>query len=153
MDDINKGAVIGRLTRDAEMAYTSSGTAYCKFAIALNKPRKVGERWTDEAHFFDFTLWGKRAEGLSQYLTKGQQVGIEYSLKQERWEQDGNKRSKVSFDIKNIQLIGSKRDSSQDANQEQPQPPQGGRDRSGEADIYTPPSQPVKDDYESEIPF
>ena len=58
--------------------------------------------------FFDLALFGKRAEGLNQYLTKGQQVAVEGSLTQDRWEQDGNKRSKVKIIANNIQLLGGR---------------------------------------------
>ena len=106
-DDINKVLQVGRLTRDAELAYTNSGYALCKFSIAVNRRRKQGEQWVDEAHYFDIQLWGRRGEGLHPYLAKGTQVAIEGALRQERWEQDGLKRSRVTIEAINVQLLGA----------------------------------------------
>jgi len=106
MADINQVVLIGRLTRDAEVKYTTSGQAVCKFSIAVNRARKNGEQWEDEPNFFDIVLWGKRGEALNQYLTKGKTVGVEGELRQDRWQQDGQNRSKVEIVANNIQLLG-----------------------------------------------
>jgi len=78
--------------------------------LAVNRRRKQGDQWVDEANFFDITLFGKRGESLSQYLQKGQQIAVEGQLKQDRWEQDGMKRSKVLVEASNIQLLGGRSD-------------------------------------------
>lgn len=116
MADINVVSLTGRLTRDAELKYTGSGTAVCKFSVAVNRRKKQGNEWVDEANFFDVTLWGKRGESLNQYLRKGTQIALHGELRQNRWEQDGQKRSKVEINTNDIQLLGGKRDegSSQD---------------------------------------
>jgi len=106
MADVNHVVLIGRLTRDAELKYTSGGMAVCKFAIAVNKRRKQGEQWVDEASFFDIVLWGKSGESLNQYMVKGKQVAVEGELHQNRWEQDGQPRSKVEIMANNVQLLG-----------------------------------------------
>ena len=108
--DINHVVLVGRLTRDAQLKFTNSGLAICTFAIAVNRRVKQGDKWTDEAHFFDITLFGKLGEALSQYLLKGQQVAVEAELRQDRWEQDGQKRSKVVIIANALQLIGGKRE-------------------------------------------
>jgi single-strand DNA-binding protein len=106
MADVNHVILIGRLTRDAELKYTSGGMAVCKFAIAVNKRRKQGEQWVDEANFFDIVLWGRQGETLNQYLVKGKQVAVEGELHQNRWEQDGQSRSKIEINANNVQLLG-----------------------------------------------
>lgn len=106
MADVNHVILIGRLTRDAELKYTSGGMAVCKFAIAVNKRRKNGEQWVDEANFFDIVLWGRAGESINQYLVKGKQVAVEGELHQNRWEQDGQSRSKVEINATNVQLLG-----------------------------------------------
>jgi single-strand DNA-binding protein len=111
--DINRVVIVGRLTRDAELSYTNTGFALTKFSVALNRRKKEGENWVDEANFFDCQIWGKRGEALNQYLIRGQQVAIEGELRQERWEKDGVKRSKVSIEATNIQLLGGKSDGQQ----------------------------------------
>jgi len=105
MSDINKSFLNGRLVRDAELKYTSTGKAVTKFSIAVSKRRKVGNEWKDEPHFFDLILWGQLAENLQPYLKKGKQVSIVGELSQERWEQDGQNRSKVSITVQEIQLL------------------------------------------------
>jgi single-strand DNA-binding protein len=51
-------------------------------------------------------LWGRQGESLNQYLVKGKPVGVDGELRQERWEKDGQKRSKVEVVASNIQLLG-----------------------------------------------
>jgi single-strand DNA-binding protein len=104
--DINKVFLVGRLTRDAELKYTNTGTAVSKFSLAVNRNKRSGDQWSEEANFFDLTLWGKQAEAVNQYLTKGKQVAIEGELRQNRWEQDGQKRSKVEINVNHLQLLG-----------------------------------------------
>ncbi|HHU36831.1 MAG TPA: single-stranded DNA-binding protein [Treponema sp.] len=106
MADVNHVVLIGRLTRDAELKYTSGGLAVCKFAIAVNRRRKSGDQWVEEASFFDIVLFGRSGEAINQYLVKGKQVAIEGELNQNRWEQDGQNRSKVEINASNVQLLG-----------------------------------------------
>jgi single-strand DNA-binding protein len=108
MADINQLVLVGRLTRDAELKYITTGTAVSKFGIAINRRKKVNEEWVEEAHFFNIVLWGKIAESLNPYLKKGKQVGIEGELRQNRWEQDGQPRSRIEIVANNIQLLGGK---------------------------------------------
>ena len=77
MADINHVVLVGRLTRDAELKYTQGGAAVCKFSIAINRRRKNGEEWVEEANYFDIVLWGRQGEALNQYLVKGKQVAVE----------------------------------------------------------------------------
>jgi len=106
MADINHVVLIGRLTRDAELKYTAGGQAVCKFSIAVNRRKKVGDQWEDEANFFDIVLWGKQGESLQSYLVKGKMIGVEGELRQDRWQQDGQNRSKVEIIANYIQLLG-----------------------------------------------
>lgn|SRR5512133_1111895 len=104
--DMNCVNLIGRLTRDAELKYTSGGLAISRFSIAVNRRKKNGDTWEDEASFFDVTLFGKSAESVNQYLTKGKQVAIKGELHQDRWEQEGQARSKVGIIAESVQLLG-----------------------------------------------
>lgn len=106
MADVNHVILIGRLTRDAALTYTSGGNAVCKFALAVNRRVKQGEQWVEEANFFDIVLWGNLGESLNKYLVKGKQVAVEGELHQNRWEQDGQARSKVEINASNVQLLG-----------------------------------------------
>ena len=110
MSDLNHVGIIGRLTRDAELVNVGQ-TVKADLSIAVNRSRKQADgSWTEETSFFDFTLWGKTAEGLKPYLTKGKQIAVEGHLKQDRWEKDGQKFSKVSIVAENVQLLGGRSD-------------------------------------------
>ncbi len=143
MADINHVVLVGRLTRNAELKYTNSGQAVCKFAIANNQRRKKDDQWTDEAHFFDIVLWGKTAESLNQYLVKGKQIGIEGQLRQNRWEQDGQQRSKVEIVASNVMLLGS-RGGSQSGDESSPPPP---------PKDFPEGQAPGTDNFQDDIPF
>ncbi|MDR0316147.1 MAG: single-stranded DNA-binding protein [Treponema sp.] len=106
MADLNHVVLIGRLTRDAELKYTANGQAVCKFSIAVNRRRKNGDQWEDEANFFDIVVWGRQGESLNQYLVKGKMVGVDGELRQDRWQQDGQNRSKVEIVANYLQLLG-----------------------------------------------
>ena len=111
MTDINNVTIIGRLTRDCgqqEFQYLQSGTAVARISIAVNRSKKQGDQWVDEASFFDVVIFGKPAENLHPYLQKGKQIAIKGYLKQDRWKdkQTGENRSRVSIVADEVQLIG-----------------------------------------------
>lgn len=109
MADINRVIEIGRLTKDAEVSYTPGGMAIAKMSIAVNRSVKGADgKWMDEANYFDVQLFGKQAEGLKPYLTKGKQIAVDGYLKQDRWEKDGQKHSAVKINANDIQLLGGK---------------------------------------------
>jgi len=104
--DLNNINIIGRLTKDAELKFTKSGFQITTMSLASNRSVKNGDQWEDQASFFDLKLLGKRGESLINYLQKGTQLAVTGQLVQERWEQEGQKRSKVIIQIDNIQLLG-----------------------------------------------
>ncbi|MDR2518350.1 MAG: single-stranded DNA-binding protein [Spirochaetaceae bacterium] len=106
MPDLNHVVLIGRLTRDAELKYTANGQAVCKFSIAVNRRKKTGDQWVEDANFFDVVVWGRQGEALNQYLIKGKLIGVDGELRQDRWEQDGQNRSKVEVVANYLQLLG-----------------------------------------------
>ena len=118
MNDTNSVILIGRLTRDLngsdqrEYAFTPNGQARANISIAVNRSRKQGDQWVDEANFFNVTIWGKTAENLLPYLKKGKQICVEGYLKQDRWQDKttGQQRSSVSIVANNVQLLGGKND-------------------------------------------
>lgn len=112
MTDLNKVFLIGRVTADIDavqggFGYLNNGTAIAKVSIAVNRSRKQGEQWVDEASFFNITIWGKTAENLKQYLKKGQLIAVLGFLKQDRWkDQQGNNRSSISIVAEQVELCG-----------------------------------------------
>ncbi len=108
MASFNRVVLVGNLTRDVELRYTPSGTAVTDIALAVNERIKRNEQWVEEAHFFEVTLWGRTAEVAGEYLSKGSSVLIEGRLKQDRWEQDGQKRSKIKVVGEKLQMLGAR---------------------------------------------
>ena len=108
MASFNRVVLVGNLTKDIELRHTKTGTAVTDVSLAVNERVKKNEQWVDEAHFFDITLWGRLAEIAAEYLSKGSSVLIEGRLKHDRWEQDGQKRSKVGIVGEKMQMLGSK---------------------------------------------
>ncbi|MCR4676711.1 MAG: single-stranded DNA-binding protein [Sphaerochaetaceae bacterium] len=106
-NDINVVVLVGRLTRDCEVRSTQAGMSICRFSVAVNRRKKSGDTWTDEANFFDVVLMGKSADSLKPYLTKGRQVSVEGELRQSRWEQDGQAHSRIEIMANNVQLLSS----------------------------------------------
>jgi single-strand DNA-binding protein len=104
--DINHVVIVGRVTRNAELKYTNTGTPVSKVGIAVNRRRKKDDQWIDEVSYFNVTIWGKTAESLQNYLVKGKQIGVDGELRQNRWEQDGQAKSTVEIVANNIQLLG-----------------------------------------------
>jgi single-strand DNA-binding protein len=105
MSSMSIAIIVGRLTRDAELKYTNNGQSICHFSVATSTRKKKGDQWTDEPSFWDVDLWGKQGESLNQYLTKGKLVGIEGTMAQDRWEQDGQQRMKVRINANSVQLL------------------------------------------------
>ena len=109
MNDLNEVIEIGRLTRnldERDFGYTKSGVAKATICIAVNRSRKNGDEWVKEVSYFDIQIWGKMAENLKPYLKKGKQISVSGYLKQDRWEKDGQTRSKVYIVADEIQLLG-----------------------------------------------
>lgn len=152
MRDINVVVLVGRLTRDSELKYTKSGMPIARFSIAVNRSRKQGEEWVDETSFFEIDFWGKGAEAVNRYLTKGQQVGVEGELRQDRWEQDGQPRSKVIVNANNVRLLGSAPGGSGGASRSsQAAAGEGSGERRGGAASSQ--ASPAADAFDDDIPF
>jgi single-strand DNA-binding protein len=106
----NKIIIVGNLGRDPELRYTPQGSAVCSFSVATSEKRrdKNGEM-SDITTWFKITLWEKRAETASKYLTKGSQVYIEGKLRTEEWtDKDGKTRTSLEVLATDMQFIGSK---------------------------------------------
>lgn len=131
MADLSIAVLVGRLTRDAELKYTNSGQPICHFSVATSTRRKKADQWVDEASFWDVDLWGKQAESLSQYLTKGKLVAVEGTMRQDRWEQEGQARIKVVVNANTVQLLGGGQGSSQGGGSYEGGAQQGGTQQGG----------------------
>ena len=104
--DFNSVTLIGRLTADPVSKYLPSGSAVAEFSIANNY--YVSTKNATEVNYFDVVAFGKMAETVSKYLTKGKQVAIMGTLRQERWQdKDTNaSRSRVRIIMQSMQMLG-----------------------------------------------
>ena len=107
---INRVTLSGNLTRDGELRTTGSGMAVLSFGMAVNERRRNPQTgdWDDYANFIDCVMFGSRAEGLANYLTKGTKVAIEGKLRWSQWERDGQKRSKIEVVVDEIEFMSSR---------------------------------------------
>lgn len=105
MQGLNTVSIGGNLCRDAELRATASGMAVLTFSVAVNESRKnqqTGE-YEDYPNYVDCTMFGRRAESVSRYLTKGTYVALTGRLHQNRWQnKDGQNRSKLEVTVDNI---------------------------------------------------
>jgi single-strand DNA-binding protein len=110
--DINRVTIVGRLTRDPELAHLPSGTAVLKLGVAVNGRQKdEGGNWIDKPNFFDVKVFGNQADALNNHLAKGRRVGVDGRLDWSSWEaQDGTKRSKVEIVAQSVQFLDSRQD-------------------------------------------
>jgi single-strand DNA-binding protein len=100
---LNKVFLIGRMTRDPEVRYTSSGTAVTDIGVAVNRVYTLEGEKKQEVTFVDVQIWGPQAE--SDFLRKGQQVIVEGRLRLDTWDdkQTGQKRSRLRVVAERIQ--------------------------------------------------
>lgn len=114
MADMNRVAIIGRLTKDAEIKESNDGkTAYGTFTIASNRRVKNGDKWEDKASYFDIKAGGAMYKSIGPYLKKGRQIGVSGMLVQDRWEKDGKSYSAVRISAESIQLLAEGKDQGQ----------------------------------------
>jgi single-strand DNA-binding protein len=113
MPGFNRVTLIGNLTRDPETKTLPSGTTLSEFGLAVSRHYKTaaGEEREDTC-FLDCTAFGKQAEVIQRFCTKGKPLFVEGRLKYDQWDDKngGGKRSKISVVVENFQFLGSSRE-------------------------------------------
>lgn len=107
---MNKVFLIGRLTRDPELRYTSSNVAVATFSLAVNRnfTNQDGER---KADFINIQVWKNIAENCSKYLSKGSQVAVDGRIQVRNYDaQDGSKKYVTEVVAENVQFLDNKKD-------------------------------------------
>lgn len=104
---MNKVYLIGNLTRDPELSETTSGVAFCRFAIAVNRTF-VSQDGTREADFFNITVWRGQAENCGKFLKKGSKVAIVGSLQNRTYEdKEGVKRTVTDIVANEVEFLST----------------------------------------------
>ena len=145
---INKVVLTGNLTRDGEIRSTQSGTSVLNFSIAVNdrvRNATSGE-WEDYANYVNCVVFGRRADAISQYLTKGTKVAIEGKLRWSQWnDSDGKSRNRLEVIVDEIEFM-TRGNGGGSVASAQP-----------DASAYSAPSTPVIDadasTYDEDVPF
>lgn len=124
MQGLNTVSIGGNLCRDAELRATASGMAVLTFSVAVNESRKnqQTDEYEDYPNYVDCTMFGRRAESISRYLTKGTYVALTGRLHQNRWKnKDGQNRSNLDVTVDNIHFESrGERDGGYEQQQEPP---------------------------------
>ena len=105
---MNKVTLIGRLTKDPELRYTSSNIAVASFTLAVDRgyTSQNGER---QADFLNIVVWRKPAENVKKFLTKGSQVAVDGSIQTRSYDdQNGQKRYITEILANSVEFLGSK---------------------------------------------
>lgn len=105
--------LIGYIGKAAELKFTPQGQAVCEFYLGVNNDKsKSSSNAEDKATWFRISIWGKQAENISQYLSKGKQVYIEGHLKVKHYvSKDGSYRINLDVNATEYQLLGSSNNS------------------------------------------
>jgi len=172
MASFNKVILIGNLTRDPELRYTPNGTSLCEFGMAINRnwTTREGEK-REETCFVDVTMWGRRGEVISEYLSKGDPIFVEGRLKFDTWETSDGRRSKLTVVAENFEFLGGgrgggsggggggrsaqrSRGGGRDSGGRSREPSGDTRDRGGRSEPSEPPEEDIGQDVsDDEIPF
>lgn len=168
---MNNTNIIGRIGKEIELKYLSSGSAVASFSIAVDqsyKNKDTGQK-VEKTSWIDIKAIGVNAENVNKFFHKGSMIGIEGELEQESWKaQDGSNRSKIVVKLKKFTFIDKRTDSLQQApqnNYNQPQqnyqqPQQSYQQQAPKHTDYQPrqqprqmPQQPPTLDMDEDLPF
>ena len=162
---INRVNISGNLTRDPELRGTQGGSSVLAFGVAVNDRRRnpQTDEWEDVPNYIDCVVFGRRAEPLAKFLSKGTKVAIEGKLRWSQWEdkETGQKRSKIEVIVDEVEFMSRKADGKGQGGTGYPQQtrdpyatpaPQGQGVAPG---VYQPTlaQQPQADAYDEYIPF
>jgi single-strand DNA-binding protein len=150
MAGYNKVILIGNLTRDPELRYTSQGVAIAKIGLAVNRTWRTESGETkEEVTFVDVDAFRKQAETLAQYLKKGSPLMVEGRLKLDQWDdkQTGQKRSRLGVVLEGFQFLGGGSRGEGGVPPAKPAAPPAAKSETPGADADAPPPE------EDDVPF
>jgi single-strand DNA-binding protein len=123
---MNKVILVGRLTKDPELKFSSQGTAVATFTLAVDRKfvdKATGQR---EADFINIVCWRKTAEFVANYFKKGQLCGVSGRIQTSTYQaQDGSTRYKTEVVADDVEFVGSKKESSKQEPQQDEELPEG----------------------------
>ena len=126
---MNVVILMGRMTRDPELKYTSGGKAYTSFTLAVQKTK-------DDAEFIDCIAWEKTAETIAEYFRKGRKMLVQGRLNVSSYEQNGEKRKSTKVVVSSFEFVESSGTSNNNGGYQQNQPYNGNGGNSGSKPVH-----------------
>ncbi|MCP4499021.1 MAG: single-stranded DNA-binding protein [Deltaproteobacteria bacterium] len=109
MAGVNKVILVGNLGRDPEVRYAQSGTAVAKLNMAINERKKEGDEWIEHTEWVRVTCFGRTAENVGQYLSKGSQLYVEGRMQTSKYtDRDGAEKWSTEVVANNVVFLGGK---------------------------------------------
>jgi single-strand DNA-binding protein len=146
MGSVNKAILVGNLGRDAEMRFTAGGTPVATVSLATTEKftDREGQK-QEKTEWHRIVIWGKTAESLHEYLTKGKQIYVEGRIETKDWtNKEGQKVKTTEIRADKVVLLSSGAGGGG---------PRTGRDRQGDADMSGGSDAPVDAPSDDDIPF
>jgi single-strand DNA-binding protein len=110
---VNKAILVGRLGVDPELRTTGSGTSVVNVRMATTDRRKEGDEWVDHTEWHNVTVWGRSAENVAKFCSKGKEIYVEGKIQTRKYtDKNGNERFSTEIVADNIRFLGSKSDNS-----------------------------------------
>ena len=108
---VNRAILVGNLGADPEVRTAASGTVVANLRIATTERVKRGEEWVDQTEWHRVTVFGRQAESVGKFLTKGRQVYIEGRIQTRKWQdKDGNDRWSTEIVARDVRFLGGRDD-------------------------------------------
>ena len=126
---MNVVILMGRMTRDPELKYTSGGKAYTSFTLAVQKMK-------DDAELIDCIAWEKTAETIAEYFRKGRKILVQGRLNVSSYEQNGEKRKSTKVVVSSFEFVESSGTSNNNGGYQQNQPYNGNGGNSGSKPVH-----------------
>ena len=150
---INQATVFGNLTRDPELKVLPSGQSVTTFSIATNRKYKDKDGNDQEAvEYHNIVCWGKTAENVAKYMTKGSSIYVQGYLQTRSWETDGHKNYRTEINATTVQF-GPKREGSGQTSSPAPQTSQQATQPAPATSGQTTPDYPEEEINPEDIPF
>ena len=149
---LNKAMIFGNLTRDPEMKALPSGMQVCSFSVATNRSYndRDGKR-QESVDYHNVTSFGKQAEVIAKYLTKGSSVYVEGRLQTNSWEKDGVKQYRTEIIVDKFEFGPKSGGGTSTPNSGATENGNTGADTRGGAPVL--PEYPTEDINPEDIPF
>ena len=118
---VNKAILVGRLGVDPELRTTGSGTSVVNMRMATTDRRKDGDDWVDHTEWHNVTVWGRSAENVAKFCSKGKEIYVEGRIQTRKYtDKTGNERFSTEIVADNVRFLGSRADNAPAAQTQKP---------------------------------